>query len=117
MKGVGQLSSIQQYLAANPACLQAQGRLPRLVNQYDRVCYLLVARDHWRWKSPDGIAIVEFDAFVRALARSGNLHDVVAGLLTYDWLPVEGRDFIVQYDNATANGVSIESQVRTAEQK
>ena len=70
-----------------------------------------VARDHWRWKSPDGIAIVEFDAFVRALARSGNLHDVVAGLLTYDWLPVEGRDFIVQYDNATANGVSIESQV------
>ena len=111
MKGVGQLSSIQQYLAANPACLQAQGRLPRLVNQYDRVCYLLVARDHWRWKSPDGIAIVEFDAFVRALARSGNLHDVVAGLLTYDWLPVEGRDFIVQYDNATANGVSIESQV------
>ena len=111
MKGVCQLSSIQQYLAANPACLLAQGRLPRLVNQYDRVCYLLVARDHWRWKSPDGIAIVEFDAFVRALARSGNLHDVVAGLLTYDWLPVEGRDFIVQYDNATANSVSIESQV------
>ena len=75
MKGNRQLSSIQQYLAANPAYLQAQGRLPRLLNQYDRVCYLLVARDHWRWmQGPDGIAIVEFDAFVRALARSGNLH-------------------------------------------
>ena len=112
MKGIRQLSSIQQYLAANPAYLQAQGRLPRLLNQYDRVCYLLVARDHWRWmQGPDGIAIVEFDAFVRALARSGDLHGMVAGLLTYDWLPVEGRDFVVRYDNATANGVSIESEV------
>ncbi len=112
MKGIDQLSSIQQYLAANPACLQTQGRLPRLLSQYDRVYYLLVARDHWRWtQGPDGIAIVEFDAFVRALARSGNLHGMVAGLLTYEWLPVEGRDFVVRYDNATANGVSIESEV------
>ena len=112
MKGIGQLSSIQQYLAANPACLQAQGALPRLLNQYDRICYLLVARDHWRWmQGPDGIAIVEFDVFMRALSRTGNLHAMVAGLLTYEWLPVEGRDFVVQYDTATANGVSIESEV------
>ena len=47
----------------------------------------------------------------RALARSGDLHSMVAGLLTYDWLPVEGRDFVVRYENATANGVSLESEV------
>ena len=111
MRGIGQLSSIRQYLVQDPARLQAQGRLARLLGQYDRVCYLLVARDHWRWmQGPDGIAIVEFDAFVRAIERSANLHDMVVGLLTYDWLPVEGRDFVVQYDTSTANGVSIESE-------
>ena len=112
IRGIGQLSTIQQYLAENPAYLSAQRRLPRPLNQYEHVHYLLVARDHWRWmEPPDGIAIVEFDAFARALARSGNLHDTVAELLTYDWLPIEGRDFFVRYDRATANGVSIESQV------
>lgn len=111
MKGIGQLSSIRQHLLANPDCLQSQGRLPQLLSQYDRVCYLLVARDHWRWvQGPDGIAIVEFDAFVRALERSESLQDMVAGLMTYGWLPVEGRDFVVRYDTSTANGVAIESE-------
>ena len=60
---------------------------------------------------PDGIAVVEFDALAPALTQSGNLPDAVAELLTYDRLPVAGRDFFVRYDRAAANGVSIESQV------
>ena len=40
-----------------------------------------------------------------------SLREAVDELLSYDWLPVEGRDFYVRYDRATANGVSIESQV------
>ena len=111
-RGLGQLSSIRQYLTAHPDHLQARGRLSRSLNQYDRVHYLLVARDHWRWmQAPNEIAIVEFEAFKRALARAGNLHDMITELLTYHWLPVEERDFVVQYDTATANGVSIESEV------
>jgi hypothetical protein len=35
----------------------------------------------------------------------------MSDLLRYEWLPVEGRDFRVQYDTATVNGVSIQSEV------
>jgi hypothetical protein len=112
LKGIGQLETIRTFLAANPEYLPSVGRLPRRLSEYEHVQYLLIARDHWRWVEPrDGIAVLEFDTFARMLARSNNLHQVVDDLLTYDWLPVEGRDFTVRYDRATANGVSVESQV------
>ena len=58
------------------------------------VHYLIVARDHWRWVEPSNrVAIVEFEPFAQALERAANLRDAVGELLTYDWLPVEGRDF------------------------
>ena len=112
LKGVGQLEEIQRFLADAPEHLSAQGRLPRPLNEYEHVHYLLVARDYWRWVAPhNGIAIVEFDAFARVVAQSANLHEAVITLLSYEWLPVEGRDFFVRYDRATATGVSLESQV------
>lgn len=112
LKGIGQLESIRGYLAANPDYLRSRGLLPRRLDQYEHVYHLLVSRDHWRWVEPrDGVAIVEFEAFARVLERSNNLRDAAGELLTYDWLPVEGRDFYIQYDAATANGVRIESPV------
>ena len=36
---------------------------------------------------------------------------VCTELLGYEWLPVEGRDFRVQFDRAIANGAAIESEV------
>jgi hypothetical protein len=82
------------------------------LNGYQQVHYLLVARDHWRWFGPgDGFAIVEFDAFVGELTRADDLRSAANELLTYAWLPVEGRDFFVRYDRATVNDVSIESDV------
>ena len=112
LKGIGQLLAIREFLAGTPAHLSSQGRLPRPVNQYEHVFYLLVARDHWRWVEPrDGIAIVEFSPFERALARSNDLHEAMIELLRYEWLPVEGKDFFVRYDRATANGVSLKSPV------
>jgi len=59
----------------------------------------------------DGIAIVEFEAFLTALKRSESLDSAISDLLSYEWLPVEGRDFRIQYERATANGVSAELQV------
>ena len=59
----------------------------------------------------DGIALVEFAAFTMALGAAGDLHSAVQQLLTYDWLPVEGRDFQVQYDGVIVNGVGQESEV------
>jgi hypothetical protein len=112
LKGMKQLEKIRRFLMDNPDHLSARGKLPRRFNDYEHIHYLLVARDHWLWVEPaDGIAILEFEAFLTALSRSENLHSAISDLLTYEWLPVEGRDFTVQYDRATANGVSIESEV------
>jgi hypothetical protein len=72
-----------------------------------------------------GIGIVEREQAARGSntphfdATLGNLSRILATAvkwairhgLTYDWLPVEVRDFTVRYDRASVNGVSIESQV------
>jgi len=108
-KGISQLEKIREFLACNPGHLRSQGKLPRKVSEYERVYYLVVARDHWLWVEPtEDSAIVEFDAFSTALGRSGSLRAAVEDLLKYDWLPVEGRDFSVQFDRAMTNGVAIE---------
>jgi hypothetical protein len=112
LKGISQLEDIRDFLAAKPDYLPSLGRLPRQVSDYSNVYYLLVVRDHWLWVEPnDDVGIVEFDAFSSALARSEGLQSAVKDLLRYDWLPVEGRDFIVQYDRAMVNGVALESEV------
>jgi hypothetical protein len=85
--------------------------LPRRLQDYAHIHYLLVARDHWPWMEPqDGIALVAYDVFADALLRVGALNNAIE-LLTYDWLPVEGRDFRVQFDRVTVNGVLMESEV------
>jgi hypothetical protein len=112
LKGIDQLDSIRTFLAANPDYLRSRRLLSRRLDEYERVHYLLVARDHWRWVEPrDDVAIVEFEAFARTLEHSDSLRHAVDELLTYDWLPLEGRDFRIQFDRATANGVWIESPV------
>ena len=68
-------------------------------------------RDHRCWTEADGVAIVTFEAFVEALRSEGTLRDILEGLLQYEWLPLAGGDFHVQYDAASVNGVSIESPV------
>ena len=110
--GNAPLETIRAFLDAKPDYLSSRGLLVRPLHEYERIHYLLVARDHWRWVEPhDGIAIVQFDPFTGVLERSNDLRGAVDQLLTYDWLPVEARDFFVRYDRATANGVSIESPV------
>jgi hypothetical protein len=112
LKGIGQLNSISTFLAKNADYLRSRGLVARRLDQYEQVHYLLVARDHWRWVEPrDGIAVVEFEPFRGTLERVANLRQAIGELLTYDWLPVEGRDFRIQDDRAEANGVTIESPV------
>jgi hypothetical protein len=112
VKGIGQLRDIQRFLGDAPEHLRAIGRLPRSLAAYEHVYYLLVARDHWVWVEPqNGISIVSFDAFVEALNAPGTLHENLQALLGYDWLPVEGRDFYVNYDATCVNGVCVESPI------
>jgi len=112
LDGVSQLQEIRAFLTHHPDHLTGLGRLPRRLQDYDHVYWLVVARDHWLWMDvADGIALVEFEAFAMAMGGADDLRSAVEQLLTYDWLPVEGRDFRVQYDGVTVNGVGQESEV------
>ena len=112
LKGISQLDRIRQYLLKNPEHLTRQKKLFREFTEYRDVYYLLVPRDHWLWINPtDDTAIVEFEAFTKVMGGDKDLPSAARLLLTYEWLPVENRDFAVRYERATVNGVSMESQV------
>lgn len=111
LKGVTQLAEIRKFLADSPEHLRTLGKLPRRVDEYERVHYMVAARDHWCWTAADGAAMVTFEALAEALRLNGSLHENLEALLRYEWLPQEGRDFYVQYDTASVNGVAIESPV------
>ncbi|MGD0972543.1 MAG: hypothetical protein ABR866_00550 [Candidatus Korobacteraceae bacterium] len=112
LKGVGQLTQIATFLSENPSYLVSRGILSRPIANYQNVFYVLLARDHWLWIEPtDAMGVVEFEAFVRIIAESIDLKSAVEEFFRYNWLPQEGRDFTVQHDRATANGVTIESEV------
>jgi len=112
LHGIDQLAAIRQYLSEHAKHLMDQRKLTRPLSDYEHVQYLLIARDHWVWVDPrHEVAIVDFDPFRRLLSESTDLWSAVTELLQYDWLPVEGRDFRVQFDRATANGAAIESEV------
>ena len=112
LNGAAQLLEVRAFLGDHPDHLTGPGRLPRRVQDYDHIYWLVVARDHWPWMDVnDGIALVEFEAFAMAMGAAPDLHSAVEQLLTYDWLPVEGRDFQVHYDGVTVNGVGQESEV------
>jgi len=112
LKGISQMNKIKQYLLKNPKHLTHQKRLPKAFTEYQNVYYLLVPRDHWLWIDPtDETAIIEFEAFANVMRGDQDLLSAVHLLLTYEWLPVESRDFNVRYERATVNGVSMESQI------
>jgi hypothetical protein len=112
LKGIEQLKQIRDFLIGHPNYLLSLGKVPRSLTEYINVYYLLVARDHWVWVEPTSeVAIVEFEAFSKALRRPGGLNVAMTDLLKYDWLPQEGKNFRVQVERATVNGVSLESDV------
>jgi hypothetical protein len=111
-KGVPQLKTIKGFLSASPDHLNSIGRLPRSLVEYRNVHYLLIARDHWLWIEPSvGVAIVEFEAFLRGVSGSPNLDEGIISVLSYDWLPVQDRDFSVTYETSMVGGVGIQAEV------
>jgi hypothetical protein len=109
-KGRSQLELVRAYARKNPDFLRELGKLPQSLERFANVHYLLVVWDHWFWIDPDdGIAIVNFEAFLPALRSGSDLNGLVTDLLAYDWLPVEGRDFRVDYATSAVNGAVIES--------
>lgn len=109
-KGIHQLELIRDYSRKHPEFLMKRGKLKQPISAYANVHYLLLVRDFWFWREPsDQFALLDFDEFVTKLKMSSNLKSLVAELLKYEWLPVEGRDFIVEYTSSSVYGVTIES--------
>ena len=83
----------------------------RPIGEYHRVEYLLIARDHLAWIPPSGRrAVIGFNPFKAKLGEA-DFSAGLDGLLSYDWLPVEGKDFRVQLEGATVTGVTMQSEV------
>jgi len=111
LKGFDQLRRLRQFLGQNPDHLVSSGKLRKPLNEYYNVQYAVIARDHWIWVAPTaGGVIFTYDAFTASIIRSARLTDALDDLLTYDWLPIQGRDYTVKYDKSYANGVEIETE-------
>lgn len=109
-KGVKQLELIRAYGRRYPRFLLDQRKLPRSLTEYGQVHHILLVRDYWHWVEPDdGIAVLDFDEFVPRLGESRSLHDLMIAILRYDWLPIEGQHFHVDYTTTSVNGALIES--------
>jgi hypothetical protein len=107
-----QLATIRTYCRSHPNWLQNRGALTHSLSDYENVFFLLIGRDHWSWFNPqENAAVVEFEQFCLAVERNERLKEAIRELLTYDWLPVEGQDFYVQFDRGTVEGVGVESEV------
>jgi hypothetical protein len=112
LKGVKQLCEIKKYLTDNPAYLKSRGMTRVAINEFKNVHYLLIARDHFLWVPPtDSIALLEFEVFRNMTANAGSLEAGVSELLRYEWLPKEGRDFVVRPRTATSNGAIATSEL------
>ena len=106
IKGMNQLGMIRSFLGDRPDLLKARGVASKDLSDYRRVEYLLVARDHLKWIPPTAQThIVGFDPF-KAMLEINDLNRGLDRLLSYDWLPVENKDFKIEMRPDTVNGVT-----------
>jgi hypothetical protein len=109
-KGLKQIQLVREYARDNPDFLIRSRRLTRAVNSYTNIHYLLIVADHWFWIDPeDSFAILDFQVFLTKFATSTNLQETISDLLAYNWLPVEGVNFSVDFEPTSVNGAVIES--------
>jgi hypothetical protein len=106
-----QLREIKGYLQSNPQYLVNTGAASKSLGDYDHVHYAIIARDYYVWVDPTEFPVIDYDQFLRVVAEPRPLQAAIEELLRFNWLPVEGKDFIVRYDRHTVNGVSVESEV------
>jgi hypothetical protein len=108
--GVNQLEMLQRFLNDNPAFLKARGFVTRTLTEYRRIEYLVGARDHLAWIPPaPRRAVIGFNPFKGTLEKA-DFSTGLDSLLSYTWLPIEGKDFQVRLEDATVNGVTMRSE-------
>jgi hypothetical protein len=112
LKGVTQLRGVQRFLKSQPRFLVDGDWLSAALDAYSEVQYLLIARDHFAWVDPDAdFPVVEHEVLKTLLRKHSDLRSVVTEILSFNWLPVEGTDFLVRFESAEANRVVVESEI------
>jgi hypothetical protein len=110
--GVGQVEKVKAYLLANSQFLFDRRDLSEDLRKFKNVYYILIPRDFFVWIDPaKGVPAIDYDAFSLMLTRHKNLAEGMSELLTYDWLPREGREFGIKYETFTVNSVGVETEV------
>jgi hypothetical protein len=107
--GFRQLREIRNFLAQSPRYLKDRGIVERPDQM--KLSFAVIARDFLNYSSEvDDLWLGEFDALWWALTNSSDLKECIFSLRSFDWLPVEGRDFSVQFDSSVLEGITMESQ-------
>lgn len=107
-----QLGKIKRFCRANPDFLRNRNALRHSLSKYEHVYFALIARDHWNWMEPaDHTFVLDSEQFLIAIRRHRDLNAALCDLISYDWLPVEERDFHVRFDRACVEGAQIETEV------
>lgn len=109
-EGFGQLHEVREFLRHNPDYLKECGVTERGEHP-PTLSYAVIARDHiTNTLEKDGLWLAEFDSLGWALNNSANLTDAIRRLRSYEWLPLEGRDFVVRFEAGSIAGVTVESE-------
>jgi hypothetical protein len=110
-EGFRQLRAIREFLEQHPKYLNERG----VIEQQDgglKLSFAVIARDHLFYSpQADDLWLTEFDALVWAFSNSENLTECISKLQSFEWLPVEGRDFTVRFEPSTLAGQTIECEV------
>jgi hypothetical protein len=110
-KGFQQLRDVREFLERSPDYLKERFVIEKDAHQAS-LSYAVIARDHLSdIPQPEGFWLTEFDALVWALQKSESLTEAIRKLQSYEWLPVEGRDFMVRLEPPTVTGMTIDVQV------
>jgi hypothetical protein len=111
LRALQQIRHVKSFLASKPRYLHDVGNASKGLGDYKKVYYGIIARDYFVWLDPTDVPVIDYDSFVSRIGGSIALSSAMDELLTFSWLPVEGRDFTINYDRRSVNGVAVETAV------
>jgi hypothetical protein len=111
LNGVRQVEKARDFLNKNPNYLRDRKVVKRAISEYAHVHQVLIARDHFIWTDPTNVPVIEHETFKKMLAEEGDLHTGISELLKFDWLPVEGKDFHVEFGATHAKEVTAQLDI------
>jgi hypothetical protein len=103
------VSKIQRV--EDPEYLFRQEYIAWKTSHFELIHCCVVARDHLVERPKDAVPLYGYDAFGAELKKGGSTSRTLRSLEDSEWLPVEGVDFLVQFERHHAGGVTVESEV------